>query len=116
MGNGTITDSANHSSARAWIEDGILYNKYTGEVTLEKLLDVEKQSVDLIRQNKINLVPAIIDFTDADDNIVNLHFSDYGKVVSAYKEQINLESGIWIVGTGSNTGKFAKIVSDMFFN
>jgi len=104
------------NATKVWIEDGVLYSKFSGELSLETILDAQKQTLELLKQNKINVIPTIIDITEMDEASMKLHLSDLGKIFMSANDVTKHESGIWIVGTKESGRKLSSIVSKLFLN
>lgn len=103
-------------NVRAWIEDGILYTKLTGEISLEAVLAIKEQAMALIKQNNFKLIPAIVDLSEANDTSLKIHTFDIGKIFTIHSDTLKYTTGIWLVGASDNVRKLSSIASKMFMN
>ncbi len=100
---------------RAWIDDGILYHEYHGEISIHNALDMEKQSLDLIREHKINIIPAVVILKEVEGAGIKFSPADWGKAVSAISI-VSQISGVWVVGANEGVQKAFDLVNKLFVN
>jgi hypothetical protein len=99
----------------AYIKNGLLYNNFYGEFTSEKSYDVQKRSLELLGEKKIDRIPIIVYLKDIDKSGFKLSMSSYGKVIAGF-DLIKRASGIWIVNNNPDVKKIASLVSKVFFS
>ena len=117
MSNDEAPTSSNADVAnQAWIEDGILYMKYSGEVTMETVSVVGTQAAEIIKQGGYGVMPAILDLIDVDDSKANLHFSNLGKILTSYNDVVKHESVLIVVGAKDNALKLIGLLGKVFLN
>jgi len=62
---------------RAWLEDGILYTEHNGVVTIDVVLKLSGDCLELLNRNKLILAPLVMIFSETADtsqmNITHLH-------------------------------------------
>jgi len=97
-----------------YIKNGILYNKYKHEVNIQNALNIEKDSMELIKENSIGMIPNITIVTDVQESSLKLHMKDYSKAFAGFNLIRHL-SGIWMVGAKGNIKKAAEVISKSFF-
>lgn len=103
----------NNSSHNVWIEEGILFHEYQGEITLDHILENEKKSLMIIRENNVEVLPMIVTFKNGSQVSFNLHPTDYGKIITAF-DLPEYISGLWIVETKEEIKKFVELINSVF--
>src|SRR5688572_11826007 len=98
---------------KVWIEEGILFHEYQGEITLDHILENEKKSLVIIRENNVDVLPMIVTFRDGSQVSFNLHPTDYGKIITTF-DLPEYISGVWIVEAKEEVKKFVQLVHDVF--
>ena len=101
------------SSQSVWIEDGVLFHQYHGEVTLERILENEKKSIIIINEQRVDVLPMIVLFKDISKTKFKLNITDYGKVITTFDFPEYI-SGIWVVETANEVKKFIDFISETF--
>ncbi len=104
--------TSQEGSYKVWIEDGILYNEYHGKISIDTVLEVEKKSVELITQEKIQLIPSIVTF-DVKDEDFQLNVSSWGKIVSGF-HLLNYLSCIVVIKVSERIKKILSIPDHVF--
>ena len=102
-----------HASTRVWLEGGILYVKFVGEFSIEGILDVERQCLEVIEQNGIKVIPFIVDVGAVDDGDMHLHITEIGKIFSSI-DVVKHFSMILLVGAKSNVRKIVSVINKTF--
>jgi hypothetical protein len=99
---------------KAWLKDGILYSEIHGTVTLDDLVDLQRQGVELIKLHNIGTAPNINIMTDAKGVDFKIKLSEFGKVITSI-DTIKHASGIWIVGADEELRKRNEHFIKLFF-
>lgn len=102
-------------SHRSWMEDGILYMEYHGEVTVSRVLENQKSAMTLLSQRNIQTIPAIVIFNNVDKTRFKVTMADYGKIIASFDLPKHI-SGVWIVGATAEVKKIIGVVNKMFFS
>lgn len=117
MSSDSSSNSLDRKRSRTWIEDGVLCVLHKkGKLSLETILETEKDSAELIKQNKIVTIPVIVDLSKVDDDSYDMRLSNIGKVISSSHDLFQHESRIWIVGAKTKIRDMSELFSKMFMS
>jgi len=98
---------------KAYIKNGILYQEYIGGVAINNILDAEKTSLELIKQQGKNTVPLIIIMKDFDKSPFKIGMADYAKAIRGLG-LISHISGIWLIVDSEEAKKGIALVNKTF--
>ena len=107
------TSQSRDATTRVWLEGSILYVKFVGEFSIEGILDVERQCLEVIQRNGIKLIPFIVDVGDVDDGDMHLHITEIGKIFSSI-DVVKHFSMVLLVGAKGNLRKIVSVVNSTF--
>jgi hypothetical protein len=116
MNKNQTSDKVDKPKTKVWIEDGILCCGFNNELSIDNVLKLEEDSLKVIRDRKLQMVPVIVDLSKIDITNYKAHLSDFGKIFTSHHDLFMHESNIWIVGANSNVLGLAELVSNMFLN
>lgn len=108
----SITTSATPSH-RSWIEDGILYSEFQGEISLPSIMETEEDSLRLLKEHNIKIIPLITIFKNMNQMGFKLSFADYGKASGI--TMVKYTSAIWVVGATGMVKRSLSLVNRIFF-
>jgi hypothetical protein len=98
-----------------WIEDGILYNQYLNEVTLENVLEHQQNSIQLLKEKGINLLPMIAIFVNVTKEGFKLTLANYAKIL-VKNDLTKFVACVWIVGASPEVQRIVNVFNKAFLS
>jgi len=98
---------------KVFVEGDACFFVYFDELSTRSILSSQAQAVKVLNEQKIDIVPFIIDLSNIDDQGVKVEVRDFGKIISS-QALFTRCSGVWIVGTKGITKVLATILNKTF--
>lgn len=98
---------------KVYIRDDIFHYEFYHILSIDSVLESEKMAFKLLQENHINLIPAIIQFKDMDEDNVRASLLDLGKVVTMH-DIMKYNSGLWFVQARGQIRKMSEMLNTVF--
>jgi len=108
-----MENKAKDPDFKVFVEGDACHFVYYNEISTQSILSSQAQVVNLLNQQKIDILPFIIDLSHIDDQGVKVEVRDFGKIISS-RSLFDRCSGVWIVGTKGITKVLSTILNKSF--
>jgi len=108
-----MDNATGNEQTKVTIEDGVCHFEYINELSMQNILASELRAVALMDEQKIDILPFIVEFKDIDDDNTRIEVRDFGKLIST-KTLFDRCSGVWIVGAEGNVKMLTNLLNKTF--